>query len=241
MKFVLLSFFLLILSACNLNQNIAIRGVDLHTHKVDGNTVVDLESIVSLGNLKLPNSKIPIKNPEQRDIGEVIIQQLDDGTNRIALSINYNESEKVNSELGKTLPNGREIPTTLGNEITLNGISILENSRIYIGGNPNESIYAGIALNVPAFDHILTKITSPLNLFMSFPFSEEIMGVAGIYSSHENKQNGLAIFAKTSQSGEDHVNLKHSLVNSSEMKKIDRITLFRLNYLFSKHATLRIK
>lgn len=241
MKFVFLGFSFLFLSACNLNQNISIRGVDLHSHRSDGSTFVEMESIISLGNLNLPNSQFMIKNPNQREIGEVSIQQLDDGTNRIAVSLNYDEAEKMESTLGQTLPNGREIPSILGSKTSLTGIQILENSRIYLGGSPNDSLYAGIALNIPAFDHILSQISSPLNLFMPFNFSDAITASAGIYSSPHNQQNGIAIFAKMSQNPVSVAQNDQLQFKTAEFKKVDRITRFRLDYLFNKHATLRIK
>ena len=241
MKYVFTIFLLLFLSACNLNQNIAIRGVDLHSHDINGATYVDLETIVSLGNLKLPNSIIPIKNSEQHELGEVSVQHLDDGTSRVAISINYDEASKIDSGLGKTLPNGREIPTLLENETPLIGIPISDHSRVYIGGNPQGILYSGIALNVPAFDHILTSVPVPLNLFIPFPFSEEVMGIAGIYSGPQNGENGLAIFAKKAQQTNITQKINPRGPSPKELKKMDKITLFRLNYLFSKHATLRIK
>lgn len=238
MKFVFLSVFITFLSACNLNQNVSIRGVDLHTHEQDGNTMVDLEAIVSLGNLKLPNTNFPIQSNDKQDIGEGSIQQLDDGTSRIAFSLNYNEADKLDLETGKTLPNHREIPALLASDEAFYGIQVLQNSRVYIGGNPKETLYAGVVLNVPAFDHIIAAVPEPLNLFMTFPFSSEVSGVAGIYSSPRSGENGLAVFAKKSQQDS---NILASAGTPTESQKLDRLTLFRLNYLFGRHATVRIK
>ncbi len=239
MKSVFYSLFLIYLSACNLNQNLTIRGVDLHTHEENHSSYVDLETIISMGNLKLPNSVTAIKNTEQEKLGEVTIQHLEDGTSRIAISVNFDEAIKSENSLGKTLPNGREIPTSLENESALTGIQIFENSRLYIGGSLKENLYAGISLNIPALDHIFASLSNPLNLLMNFPFSNEVFGIAGIYSSSQNGQNGLAIFAKKSQS----IHLEPPSLDPlpTEIKKLDQITLLRLNYLFSKHATLRIK
>lgn len=241
MKFVLLSALLLSLCACNFNQNFSIRGVDLHTHSLSGNTFVDLETILSLGNLQLANTTVAIKNSEQHEIGEVSIQQLDDGTNRVAFSINFDEANQLNSESGKSLPNGRDIPSNLGNDFASFDIPILEHSHVYVGGRTNGNYYAGIALNIPAFDHILYKIKSPLNLLIPFPFSEEVMGVAGIYSSPQVGQNGLAIFVKKSLSAKSGHESVEFLSSPEELNKLDSLSLFRLNYLFNKHATLRVK
>ncbi len=239
MKSICFSFCILFVSACNFNQDLSIRGVDLHTHEEEGSTYVNLETIVSLGNLKLPNSTIPIQNLEQRKIGETTVQHLEDGTSRIAVSINYEEVNKMDTELGKTLPNGREVPSLLENNPSVVGIPVLQNSRIYISSHQKDDLYAGIALNIPAFDHILTRMSAPLNLLMPFPFSEEVMGTAGIYSGPQNGQNGLAIFVKKSQSIKNAPSLFPSIPN--EIKKMNRITRLRVSYLFSKHAVLRIK
>ena len=245
MKYVLLGVLLFsFTTGCNLNQNVAIRGVDLHTHEAAGDTYIDLEAIVSLGNLKLPNTDSSITDPKQHVMGDFVIQHLDDGTSRIAISVNYNEASKIDNSLGKTLPNTRNTPTQLGNEIQMVGIPVLQNSRLYVGGDPQNTFYAGFALDVPVFDHILSQIPTPLNMFMLFPFSTEVFGVGGIYTSPQVGQNGFAVFAKKTQP-----NLSPSTVLASqqsgsdldELKKMDSITLFRLNYLMSKHAVLRIK
>jgi len=240
MKSVVLSLFLLSLSACNLNQNIAIRGLDLSTSDSAGATYVNLEAIVSLGSLKLPSTNSAINNGNQQ-IGEIAIQTLADGTSRVAVSVNYDEAMKMDPALGKTLPNSRDIPALLSNDTSLIGIPVLQNSRVYIGGNPKGNLYAGIALNVPAFDHILSQIPASLNLFLPFPFSSEIYGVAGIYSSPQVGQNGLAIFARYSAPSSSSIASLQSSSHPTEIEKLDNITLIRLNYLFSKHAILRIK
>jgi hypothetical protein len=239
MKYLVFTLSLLSLSACNLNQNIAIRGLDLSSTDSSGATYVNLEAIVSLGSLKLPNTNSPIHSVNQ-DIGNVSIENLADGTSRVAVTVNYDEAMKADPTLGKTLPNSRDIPALLANDTSLIGIPILQNSRVYVGGNPRGKLYAGIALNVPAFDHILSQIPLPLNLFLPFPFSNEIFGVAGIYSSKQVGQNGLAIFAKYSAPTSSTL-ASPSAVQATEIEKVDNITLIRLNYLFTKHAILRIK
>lgn len=239
MKYLSLCLFLLSLSACNLNQNIAIRGLDLSSSDSNGATYVNLEAIISLGNLKLPNTNSPINNGSE--IGNVSIENLADGTSRVAVTVNYDEAMKMDPTLGKTLPNNRDIPAFLANDTSMIGIPVLQNSRVYVGGNPKGKLYAGIALNVPAFDHILSQMPLALNLFLSFPFSSEIFGVAGIYSSKQVGQNGLAIFARYTAPATISSPASQSTTLPTEIEKVDNITLIRLNYLFTKHAILRIK
>ena len=241
MKFVFIIFSLMTLSACSLNQNIAIKGVDMHSFDQGKTSFVDLETIVSLGNLKLPNSNISIKNPEEQEIGEVSVQHLDDGTSRVALRVNYEEMMKVEPTIGKTLPNGSDLSTILGNKTPLIGINILKNSRVYVGGNINGTLYAGVALNLPAFDHILSQMPMPLNQFRPVWFSKEVMGNTGIFSSPQKGQNGIAIFAKKTNPSKNE-QISFNLDSTAEkIKKLDSVSLVRLNYLFNKHAILSIK
>ena len=101
MKYVLLSFLLLSISACNLDQNVAIRGLDLHTHEANDLTYVDLEAIVSIGNLKLSNTTSPIQNAEHKEIGDISVQHLDDGSSRISVTVLYDEAMKMDSDWAK--------------------------------------------------------------------------------------------------------------------------------------------
>lgn len=238
MKLVFLGLALLTLTACDLKQNVAVRGIDIHTRESEGVTIIDFEAIVSMGNLKLPNYSALINNPQSKKIGEMNTERLEDGTSRVSISVNYNEVVKNDSGLGKTLPNHREVPPLIGNLSPLSAVSVLENSRVYVGIDPSNTVYAGVALNVPAFDRILSQVPVPLNIFMNFPFSTEVFGAGGLYSSPKVGQNGLGVFAKKSRGT---VFTQLASLTSNETNKIDPITLFRLNHLIKKHATISIK
>ena len=248
---------LFFLTACGSNQNITLKGVDVSTSEISGKTYVNMEAIVLLGNLQFPNLDVSIPNPtNQQSLGQMSLQHLSDGSNRLDLSIDYTEATRLNSGLGATLPNGREIPSSLGvGTSVLIGIPILQQSKIYIGGDLQKDLFLGAAIAIPAFDSVLGSLKLPLNLFYTYPFSAEINAVGGIFSGSQAGQNGIALFVK--RTNPDTIpaptpttappiairNLASVSTTTlpTEAEHVDQITAFRLSRLMNKTATLRVK
>lgn len=225
-----------------------LKGIDLQTTTVNGDTYIGLDAIVIIGELKLPKIEVPIRHPEtQADIGTLALESLQDGTNRIGININYTEVSQSDPKLGSTLPNDRELPGVLGlGTNTLLGIPILENSRIYVGGDLEKELFLGVALGIPALDQAVNQVPIPLNIFVGLPFSTDVLGVGGIYTSPLKGKNGLAIFAKKSliPASNPQVLAKRSLASgatASDIEKLDRLTKFKLNRLMNTKRTLKIK
>ncbi len=245
---------LTILSACSPNGNVSLKAVDISTSQINSVTYVNLDAIVTLGSLKFPNIEVPLLNPNtMHNIGQMALQQMDDGTNRLSVSVDYNEATHLDPSLGKTLPNGRELPIQLSQTgQSMIGISVLEQSKIYIGGDLNREIVVGAAIAIPAFDGVMSQVPIPLNLFYSFPFSTEVSGVAGLFSGPSRGQNGVGIFAKESILA-PHLSKSMNFDNSAgtstvaaipvgaDLNQIDPLTLFRLDRILKKNATLKVK
>ncbi len=250
------------LSACGSNQNLAIKGVDVSTSQINSDTYVNMEAIILMGSLSFPNLQVPVLNPQTlQPIGQLTLQHLNDNSNSLSVSIDYSQVAKLNPALGQTLPNGREIPILLGAQnAALAAIPILTGSKIYLGGDLNKDLFIGAAIAIPAFDSIMTKVPIPLNIFFNFPFSTEITGVGGLFSGPSAGQNGVAVFVKRSapttstptpptaltglrpQATAPVMSVAEQATNkNNEINKVDTVTLFRLNRLFNKHATLKIK
>ena|GEM_PF-3279359 len=230
------------LTACGPAPDLSLKGVDVSTSQVGADTDVSLEAIVSLGSLQFPDVEFPVVNPKTFEpLGELDLQHLSDGTNRISISVDYSQATQLDPSLGKTLPNGREIPLALGaQDATLVGIPALENSRIYVGGDLKSDLFVGVAIAISAFDSALNQVPLPLNIFFSQPFSSELTGIAGLFTGTEKGQNGIAVFAKRSapQAQQEE---STQVASDNELEKLDSVTMFRLNRLFHKRATLRIK
>ncbi|MBU6154522.1 MAG: hypothetical protein KGP28_09500 [Bdellovibrionales bacterium] len=231
-------------AACSPKDTIKLKGVDLGTHQSQGRTFVDLEAIVLMGRLHFPNLEVPIYHPgSMQNLGSVLLQPLDDGSNRLFVSVDYEAATSLDPTLGSTLPNGRELPRALNlGSVKMVGIPILEASRIYVGGNLKANLAVGVALGVPALDSVTQSIPIPLNLFFSYPFSPEVSGVAGLYSSPLRGRNGVGVFAKKTFAPEGK---SFSIAASGELpedsKRMTTVSLIKLDRLLQRNATLKIK
>lgn len=256
-------------TACSPRNDVAIKGVDLSTHVVNSDTFVDMEAIITMGNLKFPNTEIGIVDPKtQKPLGQLTLQSLADGTNSITISVDYESATRLDSSLGKTLPNERELPSQLLlGSTTVIGIPILQQSRIYVGGDLQKDFYIGAAIAIPALDSTLTQVPIPLNIFFNFPFSPEVVGVGGIFTGTQKGQNGVGIFVKKSApvpapaptsapafrslASVQKASASSTTVASAalsgarsggeELHKLDTFTMIRLDRLLNRHATLKVK
>lgn len=225
-----------------------LKGIDVQTSTINGDTYIGLDAIVKIGELKLPKLEIPIHQPETNaDIGTLTLESLQDGTNRVAININYSAVQHSDPKLGSLLPNGRELPGAVQvGQNTLIGISILENSRIYVGGDLTKEIILGAAIGIPALDSSVNQLPIPLNIFMGLPFSADVYGVGGMYTSTEKGKSGVAIFAKktlTLTPKPSQITSNRSLASPThtEVEQLDQLTKFKLGQLLNSHRTLKVK
>jgi hypothetical protein len=241
------------LSACAAQEHVHIQGIDLQQTITPKTQYLEWESIISLGNLMLPDHLVTIHAPEKQAIGEIGFQKLDDGTNRIAVKVDLNAAKQHFHQKTPQLPNGDQIPYFESAKTGLMEIPIFENSRLYLHSSDSGDILAGIALNLPALDRIFQrKPRMPLLRSIEFNFLP-IFGSAGVYLSEHRGQNGIYLFANKSTSKtpphllrEPASSIHESSIESSHPQRFSdktstAISLFRLNYLFSRNATLRIK
>jgi hypothetical protein len=248
------------LTACSQNGSVSLKGVDLSTSAVGSETYVNMEAIISMGSLKFPEMEIPVLNPKDRTVlGSMALSSLADGTNRLSVSIDYSAATQLDPTLGTSLPNGRELPLLLGVPAgtSIVGIPILTNSRIYIGGNSNSTLYVGAAIAISAFDSALSSVSLPLNIFFGYPFSTQTQGYAGLFTGPTAGTNGIGVFVKqtkvaatptakaqfrTLASVETAGKFETaSPTGGEEITELSNISLFKLDRLMKKHRTLKIK
>lgn len=256
-KSVAIALLTLNLVACGSQQNLKVKGMDIGTTGTDTSTMAQMEAIVEIGDLKLPNLEVPVYHPRtQANLGRLTLQSLSDGTNRISLAVNLTTVADVNPELGSTLPNNREIPLSLGApQNALLGIPVLEYSRVYIGGTLETDLFLGVGLAIPALDSAMRDSQLPLNIFFSYPFSNQLSSVAGLFSGTEKGQNGIAVFGKrsanqvTSSFMLTHTQLPaqsstppESAVEADQkdLSKLRKRSMYRLYRLMKKRRTLRV-
>ena len=243
-------------TACSPAGNLSVKGVDLNTSQVGNATYLNMEAIVMMGNLKFPNVEVPIINPKTlQSFGQMSLQSLNDGTNRLTVSVDYEQATHLDPSLGTALPNQRELPLSLNiGKTTMVGIPVMQQSRIYIGGDSQSDLFIGAAISIPAFDTVLSQVPYPLNIFFNFPFSPEISSVAGLFSGPAKGQNGIAVFVKKAHLTPSLHMLQKSMARSAanvevatipqggeELHHLNTMTLIRLDHLFNRHGTLKVK
>ncbi len=233
-SFVLVSILLpLTISLSSCGKKIAIlKGVDVESTLQGGHDWVTLDAVLSLGSLKLPGAEIGIQNPKTGvPMGTVTYSALQDGTSQVGLSIDLTQASQLDPRLGTSLPNARELPASLGVGTTsIIGIPISTESRVYVGGSLSADLYLGIALGIPALDSVTGKIPLSLNLFLPVPFSAQVLGVGGLYTSSVKGENGIGIFVrKTAVSANKPTT--PAVTSVSEVEHVDTLTALKLNRL----------
>ncbi len=239
------------LLGCGSGQNqVQFLGAELSTRTQDQETWASLETIVKIGETRLPELLIPVVHPQTRLVlGELQTYPLADGTNSIAISVSLNQVAKLDSSLGLTLPNGREIPRSLGAEAgSLVGIPILERSRIYVGGGTKKDLFLGVALSIDQLDSVLGANPLALNAFFPVQFSPELSGLYGLFTAPRasNGSSGIAFFARRSNLQKPTESLRVSTIDEStegraEIQKLSRYRQLRLNRFLRQKTELRLR
>ncbi len=249
-KSILPLFAVVLMSACSPKGQVSLKGVDISTQTINSDTFVNLEAIIEIGSLKLPSTEFGIVDPKtQAPLGQFALQGLADGTSRLSISVNFDEATKLDGALGKTLPNNRELPSVLAvGSTNVVGIPVLQLSRIYVGGDLQGKYYVGAAISIPALDSVLTQVPIPLNIFFPFPFSSQVTGVAGLYTGTKSGENGIGVFVEKSAPPAPIQPQSRTLASTprvstgaEELQRLDTLSLFRLNHLLGRHATLKVK
>jgi hypothetical protein len=251
----------LALTACGSSANLSIKSVDLTTSQVSADTYINMDAIINIGSLKLPGVEVPVFNPKtMQPIGSLSLSPLADGTNEVTLSVDFTQVSTLDPTLGTTLPNGREIPSELAmaTGTTLVGVPVMTTSRVYVGGDVENDLYAGAAIVIPAFNSVMANVPIPLNIFFSFPFTAQLSGTGGMFTSPVANQNGIAVFVKktaatattpattqlvVTSSTQNQVAQAQATVASgnSELNQLDMSTLYHLNNLFKTNTTVEVK
>jgi hypothetical protein len=255
-KFLAILFLIPLSFACSSSDYLHVQGMDIVTSTEEQRSIIEWEGIVSLGNLRLPESVLPILSPDRTSLGELTFQKLDDGTDRISIKLDQSLAQKYFSIKSPTLPNGSTIVINGKPAIQSLEIPLLQNSRLYLGSDPNGQTFAGIAINLPAFDRILSRYAKAEVVdSVDFEFSS-ISGSVGIYGSNTPGFNGVFLLANKSNmlswSGTDRspaslgkafsrIFKKPVFASSDSSTSLNLVSQFRLNYLLSRNATVRIK
>lgn len=164
---------------------------------------VSLSAKLNLGNAVLDQLQIPVRDPRTGlEVGSLGLDTAADGLQQVSLNLNASVMLHADPALGARLPNGRELPVTLGaaaGEVL--GFPILQHSRVYIGGDLRQRAYIGIALAIKALDGVANLAGAPANIFFGMQVSPALYGVAGLYGSPSANESGIAVFGRLQLQG----------------------------------------
>lgn len=203
--------FSLIFISCGSDRPM-VNDVKVETIVQDSDLILSLSADLSIGNLQLPNATIPIILPKDgREIGVVSLVSTLDGKN--ILGIDLNVSESSNLELASArLPNGSIIPL-IGDTPVL-AIPV-KNVVVYLSlVSGAEAI--GVAVPIRSFDALGSKVGT--TALMPIFSKNGNVGAAGLFTSKNAGENGIAIVADISaqMNGLDH------LINSNNMPQMQQ-------------------
>jgi hypothetical protein len=184
------------LSACG-KTNI-LKTIDLQVSEQNQQQFVTLSAKMNLGNAVFDQLQVPIRDPQTGiEVGSLALNTGADGMQTVSLGVNASVALHADRTLGSTLPNGRELPVTLGAAAgEMLAFPILQYSRVYIGGDLKNKAYLGVALAVKQLDGVANLAGSAANVFFGLQVSPAVYGVAGIYGSPNANQSGIAVFAR---------------------------------------------
>lgn len=196
-RLVSLVFAVAAFSSCGSNTNI-LNNIDVKVSQQNQDSFITLSAKLNLGNAVLDQIQIPIADPHTGlNVGYVGMSTDASGSQMIQIGVNASTMLHADPTLGATLPNGRELPASLGaaaGEIL--GFPILNYSRIYIGGDLKNKVYIGAALSIKGLDGITNVVGMPANVFFGMNVNANLFGLAGVYGSPVANQSGIAVFGR---------------------------------------------
>lgn len=172
--------------------------LDVKVTEQNQDQYITLSAKLKLGNAIFDQLQIPVRDPRTGlEVGQLGLSTGTDGLATVSLGVNASVMLHADPSLGSTLPNGREVPVSLGAAPgELLAFPILNYSRVYIGGDLKSQAFIGVALAVKQLDGIASIGGTAANVFFGQQFSPTIYGLAGLYGSPNANQSGIAVFGR---------------------------------------------
>jgi hypothetical protein len=187
-------------TACGKRSSVGgiVSGAQFSTIEENGNVFGKLDLLLQTGNVLLPAFDLPILNPKNPGAiyGTISMQDALSAGTRLGISVNLTEISGVEGVDGSLLPNGRSIPLFLGEGVKPIAVSIRNNSRAYFAFSAGTAVI-GTAIVIPEFDKISSSVGA-VDVFFPFQASNGVSGVAGLFSSNQSGQSGIAVFVDAS-------------------------------------------
>lgn len=173
-------------------QKPMVTDVKVSTSVVDQDVMVSLSADLSIGNLMLPNATIPILIPRTgQEIGTVTLLS-GAGVNKLAIDLNVSETAQLDLEPAR-LPNGVMVPIIEDRQVIV--VPLGKGAELYISIVGGQAAL-GVAIPIKTFDGMGRKVGTAA--LMPVFAVDDVIGSAGIFTSKEAGENGIALIADVS-------------------------------------------
>lgn len=160
----------------------------------DNDVIISVDADLSLGNVTLPATSIPILLPKTwQEIGSVQMSVNRQGENNLKVMLNLTAIAKIEAQ-SATLPNGAILPLIGENKTIV--IPVENKLNIYVSFGDGLAAL-GVAIPFKTLDGLGDKVGTTA-LFPVFNI-KNVFGTAGLYTSRNMGENGIALFADLSQ------------------------------------------
>ena len=174
------------LTSCGKNSSPIVSEIGVDTIVDGGDQLVSADFKLAIGNAELPFLDLPLP----KNYGALRLYRLN-GENRVTVDANLTEILKVPAGQA-TLPNGNPVPVdTMGAgviTIDIEGVS----AKVYVA-QTNGVTLIGFAIAIKQLDGLGSSIGNA-GLFPNFNIGKVNL-TAGVFTSDEQKQTGIAAFA----------------------------------------------
>lgn len=170
-----------------------VSDVQVHTEYIDNDLHLSVGANLSIGNVTLPQTSLPIYMPKTwEEIGSISMTSAIGGENYMQIDVNVSAVAHLQASQA-TLPNGSVLPLIANNQVIK--IPVGNGAELYL--TLADGVAAiGAAIPFKTFDAMGAKIGTS-SLFPVFNI-QNILGAAGIYTSKEAGKNGFGLFVDLS-------------------------------------------
>ncbi len=187
----------LLFTACGKQQHQLVKDVNLAAYTEEGEIYTEIVTTMDFGNMTLPSLELPVKHPKTSEqLGTVAMYARFDGLNEIKLDVNLSRAFAIQGQNNATLPNGTAIPVGGLGDTPIVALPIGDTqAKVYLALDSGVAV-AGFAISIKEFAGIGNSVGT-INFFPAFNIGD-VRGTAGIYTSGNDDQNGLAFFVDLS-------------------------------------------
>jgi len=182
----------LFLVSCG-GQKPMVKDVRVSTEYVDNDVYLSVGANLSIGNVMLPSTSLPIYMPKSwKEIGSISMTSAIGGQNYLKIDVNVSAIAHLQASQA-SLPNGAVLPLIANNKVIT--IPVGKGAELYL--TIADGVAAiGAAIPFKTFDAMGAKVGTS-SLFPVFNI-ENVLGAAGIYTSKQAGKNGFGLFVDLS-------------------------------------------